>query len=165
MLILIKKLNVPKVVLRYIMINFLDLDTIKNVILNVKEMNILDDFSKELLSNAKKGFIWNCENGHINVAQWLYSLGDINIHANNEHAFRGSCMNGHINVAQWLWSLGSINIHTYDEDAFRCSCNNGHINVAQWLYSLGGINIHADNEYAFSYSTDKVLKWLNNIKN
>ena len=88
---LIEKLNVPKVILRYIMMNFLDLDTIKNIILTIKEMNVLDNYSKELLSNAKNGFNLNCVRGNLNVAQWLYFLGDVNIHADDEYAFRWSC--------------------------------------------------------------------------
>src|SRR5580692_3090729 len=107
MLNLIKKLNVPKVVLRYMMINFLDMDTIKNVILNVKEMNILDNFSKEFLSKAKKGFLWNCSKGRINVAQWLWSLGRVDAKATTQPALKGQ---------------GGINIHADDEAAFRCSC-------------------------------------------
>ena len=78
--------------------NFLDLDTIENIVLTVKEMSVLDNHSKEILSKAKMGFIWNCENGHINVAQWLYSLGGINIHANNEAAFRYS----NNEIKKWL---------------------------------------------------------------
>src|ERR1700722_16586965 len=103
---IINELNVPKVILRYMMINFLDLETIDNIILTIKEMNIFDNYHKEFLLKAKKGFIWNCSNGHINIAQWLYGLGGINIHANDEHAFVTSCREGHINVAQWLLGLG-----------------------------------------------------------
>jgi len=39
MIIVIKKLNVPKVILRKILM-LLNVDDIKNVILNVKEMNL-----------------------------------------------------------------------------------------------------------------------------
>jgi len=30
------------------------------------------------------------KNGRINVAQWLYSLGNVNIHARDEYAFEYS---------------------------------------------------------------------------
>src|SRR3984957_20644461 len=113
------------------MINFLDLKTISNIILTIKKMNIFDNYYKEFLLKAARGFEWNCENGHINVAQWLYGLGGINIHADDEYAFRSCCQNGHINVAQWLYGLGGINIHA-NEYAFKYSCDSGHINVAQW---------------------------------
>ena len=59
----IHKSRIPNVILRYIMMNFLDLNTIKNLLLTVKEMNIFDNYSKDILVKANKGFIWNCENG------------------------------------------------------------------------------------------------------
>jgi hypothetical protein len=33
----------------------------------------------------------SCENGHIEIAKWLYSLGGVDIHAANDDAFRRSC--------------------------------------------------------------------------
>ena len=56
----------------------------------------------------------SCENGHINIAQWLYEISiqdnqPIDIHANDEDAFCLSCENGHINIAQWLYELGIKN--------------------------------------------------------
>jgi hypothetical protein len=35
----------------------------------------------------------------------LYSLGGINIHADNDRAFRSSCVNGHIEIVIFLLSL------------------------------------------------------------
>src|SRR5581483_6525811 len=74
MLHVIKKLRVPRVILRYIMMNYLDLASIKTIILNIKEMNVLDDFSKTVLSNAKYGLSWNCEKGHLSTVQYLVSV-------------------------------------------------------------------------------------------
>ena len=161
---IIKKLAVPKVILRYIMMNFTDLKTIKCLILNVKIMNVLDNYSKDILEKARRGFQWNCLEGHLIVAQWLYSLGGINIHADNEYAFKYSCQNGHLIVAQWLYSLGDVDIHHQHEYAFRASCDEGHLDVAQWLYVLGQVNIHAYNEEAFRWSCQAghlaVAQWL-----
>ena len=131
MLKVIDSLGVPKVILRYIMIGFLDLDTIKNLVLTVKKFNVLDDYSKELLMNATKGFGWNCKYGHINVAQLLYSLGGVNIRADDDSAFRWSCLNGHINVAQWLYSLG-VDIHADNDYAFKHSPKH----ILDWLHTL-----------------------------
>src|SRR5581483_6868127 len=80
MLHVIKKLRVPRVILRYIMMNYLDLASIKTIILNIKEMNVLDDFSKTILSNAEYGLFWNCQNGHLSTVQYLISVG-ADIHA------------------------------------------------------------------------------------
>ena len=164
----IRVLNVPKVILRYIMMNFLELTTIKKLLLTVKEMNILDNHSKDLLEKANNGFEWCCKNGHLTVAKWLYSLNEgidrIDLHANNDYAFRYTCENGHLTVAKWLYSIGGVNIHADDEYAFNWSCANGHLNVAQWLYSIGGVDIHAKRDRAFLWSciTRRIVvaKWL-----
>ena len=50
---IIKKNNVPKVILRYIMMNFLDIKSITNLVLTIKEMNVLDNYSKNILEKAK----------------------------------------------------------------------------------------------------------------
>ena len=178
---IINRLRIPNVILRYIMMIFLDLLTINNLLLTVKKMNVLDDYSKDLIVKANNGFQWNCENGHLTVAKWLYSIDVVNIYAYEEGAFRWSCRNGHLTVAQWLYSLGegmdridpsslartgqgNVNIHAIDEYAFRFSCRKGHLTVAQWLYSLGNVNIHADDEYAFCLSCEynhlTVAQWL-----
>ena len=86
----IEKLTIPKVLLRYIMMNFTNVQTIKYLILNVKIMNVLDNYSKDILVKAKNGFLVNCLRGHLAVAKWLYFIGDIDIHAHDERAFRGS---------------------------------------------------------------------------
>src|SRR5689334_20961946 len=89
--------KVPKVLLRYIMMNFLDLDSIKKLILTVREMNVLDNYSKNILLTADKGFYWNCENGYLDAAKWLY-----NIDLDYKRAFRLACKKGHLDIAQWL---------------------------------------------------------------
>ena len=111
----IRKNKIPKVILRYIMMKFLDLSSIKNIIMTVSEMNVLDAYSKDILRKASKGFYYNCKKGHLIVAQWLYSTDNVDIHDNNECTFRWSCENGHLDVAQWLYSLGNINIHVFDK--------------------------------------------------
>ena len=87
----IHKLKIPKVILRFIMMNFLDFNTIANLLFAVKEMNVLDNYSKDLLTKAKNGFIWNCQRGHLTVAKWIYSHNEVDIHADNEIAFKLCC--------------------------------------------------------------------------
>jgi len=127
----------------------------------------------------KKVFRWACKNGYLEVAKWLWQLGNeisspINIHAHDEYAFRYACEKGHLEIAQWLHLLGNklsspIDIHAYNEHAFECACEKGHLEIAKWLYILGNeigspINIHADDEFAFRYACHnkhlEIAKWL-----
>ena len=102
MLRIIRELRVPNVIIRYIMMRYLDFETIAVLVLHVKEANVLNDYSKDILVKARKGFAWNCGNGHLNVAQWLLALGgSINIHADDEYAFH--CSSG--KVLEWLQQL------------------------------------------------------------
>ena len=166
----INKLHIPKVLLRYIMMNFLDLTTITKLILTVKEMNILDNYSKDLLVNASNGLVYNCINGHLLAVQWLFSNEDNYTSAHREHAFRLSYCYGHLSLAKWLYSLPvndheqNIDIHARNDYAFIVSCVHDHLDFAQWLYSLGNINIYACNNYAFTESSGETLNWLNSLK-
>ena len=80
-------------------------------------------------------------NGHLNVAQWLYSIGNIDIHINDEEVFRRVCKIGYLIMAKWLYSLGGINIYAKNDCAFRWAVDNGHAQVAEWLYSIGNFDI------------------------
>jgi ankyrin repeat protein len=154
--------------------NYDDLDYLSfNEELKIKKMDSIILYYL-LNGNKQRKFNLACKNGHLKVAQWLYTYngiyeGDkINIHHYFETPFISACENGHLEVAQWLFSLGEkeekIKIHIDEDRAFTWACANGHLEVAQWLYSLGGVNIHARNDDAFCWSCKKghleVSQWL-----
>src|SRR5581483_1296288 len=124
MLAVIKNINVPCVILRHILIKYLDVVSIKIIILNVKEMNVLDEFSKEILLNAKKGLNWNCQNGHLSVVQYLVELG-------NSHRLSP---NSTYRYADKL-SVGD-DIYADDNAAVRQASRFGHLSTVQYLVEL-----------------------------
>jgi hypothetical protein len=122
------------------------------IIGSVGSQRLIEYFINTYKDEAKKDaiFIELCYNGHLSTAQWLYSLGDVNIHAEEEGAFRLACSNDGLLVAQWLYSLGDVDIHIIDNEVFLEACLRGHLSVAQWLYGLdNGIDIHGDEEFVF----------------
>jgi hypothetical protein len=103
-------------------------------------------------SNKNKIFINLCEHGHITVAQWLHTVGEIDIHDNNDEAFQLACLNGHLLVAQWLYDQGGVDINADGNYPIRVACSNGHLFVVQWLCTLREIDIHGENDGVFRYS-------------
>ena len=123
----------------------------------------------DIHANNDEAFRMACCWGHLETAQWLYSLGDVDIHTDDEYAFRWACSHKHLETAKWLYSLGGVNIHT----RFFCmACCNGYLEIAQWLYSLGEtegvpIDIHFIDDTAFRYACDwghlETAQWLYSI--
>lgn len=167
MLKILKDLKVPKVLLRHIMMNYLDFNSIKIVFLNIRDMRVLTEDNKQFLSRIKNGFNWCCENGYLNEAKWIYyfdtelTLNQIN----DSHLFCDVCGNGHLHIAKWLYSIG-INIYVNYNNGFRRSCENGHLDISKWLYSIG-IDLDIVGEKTFLFCCVKgnleSLKWLYSI--
>jgi len=74
--------------------------------------------------NLEKVDFWQaCLNGHLFIAQWLWEIKpDIDISAENEHAFRYACDNGHLSVAQWLWETKPDIYISASKHAFCLDC-------------------------------------------
>lgn len=100
------------------------------------------------------------------IANWLYSFGGIDIHHDNDEVFRWSCGLGQLEVAQWLYSLGNVDIHARKDFAFRSSCANGNLHIAKWLYSFGGIDIYNCKvmRAAISHGHNDVIEWFFSLK-
>jgi hypothetical protein len=67
------------------------------------------------------------------VAQWLYSLGDIGIHATNDEAFRCACANGALVMVQWLYSLEGISNEVIEKIFVSSTISN---EIKSWLRSF-----------------------------
>jgi hypothetical protein len=120
----------------------------------------------DIHDNNDRTFICACYSGNIELAQWIYSLGDVNIHCHNDRPFIKAC-ESNLELAQWIYSFGEVNIHADYDQAFSNACLKGHLDIAQWLYyeiGVGKVNIHASQDEAFHNGISKghihIVQWL-----
>ena len=86
-----------------------------------------------------------CENGHLEVAQWLFGSGaaeDVRTtHFDGSTPIILACSNGHLEVAKWLFDAGAAeDVRTAYRDGqtpMHWACTNGHLEVAKWLTGAG----------------------------
>lgn len=113
--------------------------------------------------NSDEPFFNSVFKNHLEVAQWLWSLGGVRFQ-HGPDLFQYTCSHNMLDMAQWLYSLGNVNIHSFNEGAFVSACANGHLPVAQWLWSLGNVDLHIGNHRAFRYACEQgkldIIKWL-----
>jgi hypothetical protein len=135
----------------------------------LQEAKQLYDSDNDKITNINDAFRVSCENGHIEVAEWLldifnnkYSLKTVDIHTifhDNNDGDDNDNDNDDDNDDD------DDNYHDVVQyNVFQSSCRNGQIEIAKWLHKLGGIDIHANNELAFRWSCSEghieVAKWL-----
>ena len=81
--------------------------------------------------------------GNTKLIQFIWDLGGINIHDDNEHIFRLACSMGNLNIVKYVYNLsllpgiGAINIHSIDQDGhgiFKSAFRK--IEIVKWLYNL-----------------------------
>ena len=86
-----------------------------------------------------------CEQGHLNIAQWLFEHGaaaDIRTtHLEGETPMMSACKWGNLAVAKWLFEVGAaVDIRTQDECGWTpmmAACRVGHLDTAKWLFEVG----------------------------
>ena len=142
------------------------------IIQNKDSSILIDHYNKnKYLIDINYCFCYSCENGLLDIAEWLLLLKpNINVSVNDEYPFCKACENGHINVAKWLFSIkNDIDISCDDEYSFCMACYNGHLEIAKWLIEIKPtINISIDDNYSFIHACNnehiEVIEWLYNIK-
>ena len=126
--------------------------------------------TREFIDKETLAFIRVCQQGHLNVAQWMHLIIpdiDIETEDGNECAFSRACEHMHFHVAHWLLSVKERSIHV--SSMFQWACREGRLDIAQWMLSVKPtINISANEEYAFRMACDEghllVAQWLFSIK-
>lgn len=121
----------------------------------------------------RNSFISGCENGHLEVAQFLLHRFNLMCPEYLSWAFisfKRSCANGHTTVAKWLaeqFSISTSLVRSENNDVLRDTCFHGHLEVARWLTNLFCLtvdDIRAGNNEVFRESCSKghldFAKWL-----
>ena len=125
--------------------------------------------SKEYIYSGNScGFRWTCENGHLQIAKYIYELDPtFDINCGDEYAFRNACKNGHLDVVVWLIDIskGKINYTSTNHQAFRWACEHGHIEIAKIILQVEpNTEINSLSDYAFRYGCKNnhviICEWL-----
>lgn len=103
------------------------------------------------INDNDKAFICACQNGHLQTAEWLYTIGKLSESTYND-AFIGTCRKGFYAIAVWLYSLGFVNFRINDDCVFKYSCMNKHADIAIWLANLCS-------DYVLKIKNKKIKKW------
>jgi hypothetical protein len=81
-----------------------------------------------------------CGDGRWHVAQYLVSLGGVDVHANDDAAFLSACEEGRLDIAQWLLVAagGTPFDRRHAADALWWACRGRHAALLQWLQAMWG---------------------------
>ena len=103
----------------------------------------------DVRSFTNKAFQYACCQGHLDVANWLYTVFHLTIkdvRSMDNMAFRFACEYGRLNVAKWLYTVFQLtvaDVRSENNDAFRCAYRMGHQDVCDWLVATFGESVIA----------------------
>lgn len=114
--------------------------------------SLIDRYKINIHFNEEAAFIWSCQKGHLEIAQWLVDLGEkcgyghIDICTCNYLAFNLSFYCYQPIICKWLIDLGEK--HGYSKIDIHAAFNNhhtilnfdyknGHNDLLKWLIDLG----------------------------
>jgi hypothetical protein len=172
------KLKIPRIIMKNIIMYYLDVESIKNIFILsnfFKELNIFNERDKMFIMNISKGFVHCCSRGHIDEAKWLFLRKKLrnSIFEKSNHikyALKKSCRNGQLEIIKWFHTLNIVIKEKDYFNAFKKSCKYGHLDVAKFLFNVDKVKkkIHMENEFLFyescRYGHFQIAKWLYNIE-
>lgn len=115
--------------------------------------------NEELMrSDIRDAFKISCEYDCVNVSEWFYSLGSINLKTSIKRMFFENCKKGNLDIAKWIYSLKNEIISSMEPGSaginklFSVCCKNGRLEVVKWLLSDHQIDIYANGNETFYWT-------------
>jgi ankyrin repeat protein len=115
--------------------------------------DVFTSFIIDLCYNDEQLFYNVCENGHLNVAKWLYNLHPYVLFDNFDSIFNIVYKNGYLNMLKWVVKKDP----EYIEDKTKLivpfweSCLNGKLNIAKWIHANSNERVYSLNKRSLYY--------------
>jgi len=131
-----------------------------------QEVRQMPDFNPNTIEYDCKGFILDvnvdrkafrraCLNGHLHVAQWIYSLKTFELYdVHDFYILNDICENNQYDILKWVHSLNVFKNKTISS-VFCNICKYGNLDMAKLLYTLCDANIYDLNCLAFQMACQR----------
>ena len=137
--------------------------------------DVFTSFIIDMCYNDELLFHKVCENGHLNVAKWLYNLHPYILIDNYTSIFNIAYTKGYLHMLKWVVKKDP----EYIEDKTKLivpfweSCLNGKLNIAKWIYANSNERVYSLNKRSLYYGYKRnmlldicgegslfIIKWL-----
>ncbi|KAJ3250560.1 hypothetical protein HK103_003390 [Boothiomyces macroporosus] len=105
-------------------------------------------------------FRLSCEEGHMDVAQYLYDSGKVQPNAYKNAAAQGAMANGHVIMIDWLRKLPRVNIWAEDLKGFKRALDNNQLEMVEWCARQPEFDPNYDDGFFFKFCAKKKFQKL-----
>jgi hypothetical protein len=99
-----------------------------NFVIWLSKLNI------DITAKNNDAFRLSCLENHLEIMQFLYSSGKINIFMNNNQIMDICCYKCYLNIIAWMFTLEDVDKSLLYSIIFNKACKYGQYNIVQWLY-------------------------------